>query len=577
MIQYNKFVEKLYENYQQAKKWMIDNKKDLKDRGWKEISDILKNKQGWMFPFILFYYEEKIVPDELKKLYQRLEKLHNKRMISDLPKDPSQYYRPDPNGVRTRFEELSDDVKFIERLATAIEFVNKRLTSALKTDYKQTLERVKKERTRIRNEKKVVKNMLDEYVPFIDDKGLKEDFKIIEHFNTQVQKLAEIEEKFGKKFIEDSFYLKISKYTNFEEFSKGIDMFIESLESGFSDLLNKVDKFNGTKNDMYKIRLVYPENPDDVIDKKLGVFEYNTFQSSKIMGSPNWCIVTSIGSWNTYVGAKGTYRRQYAIHNYNLSSTDPKRMIGITTEQNGGWHTSHDFNDGGVSQESLREYCKKWKIPYEIFQRPVTAEQKKAKDKAFEYTDLLMSVVKQVSDYKISSDEKRKLGKYSNVTELNTEILDEFKENYADFSSNNNALLIYTVGLDSSTDKKKHDYAMFLTEYVLKSGAFPENEKIMEKAKSADMIELLIKNGAQVSNSMILRFLNDGNMDLLNYMFERTDFLIKKYATNRLGEKMREFKDKYSKSLKANITLFSMMGNKNVITVINDLIKKYNL
>jgi hypothetical protein len=47
----------------------------------------------------------------------------------------------------------------------------------------------------------------------------------------------------------------------------------------------------------------------------------------------------------------------------------------------------------------------------------------------------------------------------------------------------------------------EHEYSMMMVNYVLSNGCMAESEKILERAKTKEMIELLIKNGANVSNS----------------------------------------------------------------------------
>lgn len=121
---------------------------------------------------------------------------------------------------------------------------------------------------------------------------------------------------------------KIAAIQDGEQFSRYLDKVVEHF-SGFSQdvLLDKLSTFD--------LKPVY--NKDDVV-----VFQVHTFEQSKALGSPAWCIARENSYFNDYTSEDSI---QYFMYDFSKSEKDNLSMIGFTTYQNGELRAKHLKDD----------------------------------------------------------------------------------------------------------------------------------------------------------------------------------------------------------------------------------------
>lgn len=121
---------------------------------------------------------------------------------------------------------------------------------------------------------------------------------------------------------------KIAAMQDSEQFSRYLDKVVEHF-SGFSEdiLLDKLSTFD--------LKPIY--HKDEVV-----VFQVNTFEQSKALGSPAWCIARENSYFNDYTSENSI---QYFMYDFSKSEKDSLSMIGFTTYQTGQLRAKHLKDD----------------------------------------------------------------------------------------------------------------------------------------------------------------------------------------------------------------------------------------
>lgn len=132
----------------------------------------------------------------------------------------------------------------------------------------------------------------------------------------------------SKSVIQNLVGKKMAAIHTSEEFDKYLEKVIEHV-SGFNEeiLMEKLNSNN--------IKSAYHEN-------NVVVFEIDTFEQSKIFGSPSWCISRNDYYFNEY---KSEGSKQYFLYDFNRSEKDNESMIGFTVRTDGSMSTQHAKND----------------------------------------------------------------------------------------------------------------------------------------------------------------------------------------------------------------------------------------
>lgn len=277
----------LFENVQQAKnilkKLNLDPKKE---QDFKDISKTLEKLPNLIGKFVDFKYNEGNDIEDIKRVLNWI--LTNRDSINKLPKNIQEY---------TNLENLEDDIEELKRHQIGNKFY-KSLYSSMRNQV---------------------------------DKLNKEQRTKFDNLAISFMKLPEAKQK------------QFTPLKYFERNNVSINDFIKALENfvinstGNNDLnniLNKLEKYNTNK---YEI--LY--NMNNVL-----VIESEDNDLVKEMGSQSWCIVYGSDSTrNAYFGPD-TYNTQLIIYNFNVPSTDPNSMFGITIQPNG------DVNHGACQNKS---------------------------------------------------------------------------------------------------------------------------------------------------------------------------------------------------------------------------------
>ena len=131
--------------------------------------------------------------------------------------------------------------------------------------------------------------------------------------------------------LSKEFGSKVSKYDTKEELINYMDEFINSNSEdiNYRSIKEKLMSLNS------KIIV-------DDIDEGIIVAEIYDYNTSKELGSSNWCISTGEGSWNSYTSGS---KRQFFLWDFSKEKTNEKFQIGFTVNEFGQITNIHDKFD----------------------------------------------------------------------------------------------------------------------------------------------------------------------------------------------------------------------------------------
>lgn len=129
------------------------------------------------------------------------------------------------------------------------------------------------------------------------------------------------------------FFKKISKAHDAESL---IDLMTDFVEKGGDDYYSILDKIENTDG----AELTYTDEENEIIIAKISIYE-----ASKSLGSTNWCIVNSSGSFDNYTSSKQAF--QYFVWNFKLDTGNKYRLCGYTVDYE-DIVNAHDFNDTSI-------------------------------------------------------------------------------------------------------------------------------------------------------------------------------------------------------------------------------------
>jgi hypothetical protein len=129
-------------------------------------------------------------------------------------------------------------------------------------------------------------------------------------------------------------------------------------QEDFKAYINKLaNQFSGFNIDALQPSLDKYGLKPIISEDNLYVFEIDTFEQSKEIGSPSWCIARSQHYFDSY---KTDTTHQYFIFDYSKAKEDNDSMIGITLYKNGDFKTQHLKNDDFMSvNDHLKNIRKK--------------------------------------------------------------------------------------------------------------------------------------------------------------------------------------------------------------------------
>ena len=290
MFIYSKAQFLLKENLKQAKDFLkkndinYENEKSLDHRVFNHIVRKLEKLPNLIYTFTRMIFHQDPTSespfitredmDEFDRIVDWI--LNNKNVLNRLPKQIPQYKRT---------EELADDIE--------------------KLDFRLKGEKFYKS---------LYKSMRD---------------RITESDEETQEKFYQLANMFMNLDIEKRKQFTPLKY--FEKNKISLDEFIESLENfvnnqSVNDEQKRVLEYlEGNKD---KLNVIYNEN--NVI-----AIQSNDGKTVCDLGSQRWCIVYSPDSYQKGYFGEGSYGTQYIIYNFNLPSSNPNSMFGVTINPNG--------------------------------------------------------------------------------------------------------------------------------------------------------------------------------------------------------------------------------------------------
>jgi len=294
----------LFENVQQAKKFLKDNNLDLNDpsiNGWYEqIKDLLKNNINYMGLFVKFFFtankDHEVLPvkkgDDDKyfdSLTGLLKLIKNQTNLGDfLPKPIVQY---------NTFEELSDDITTAQDDIVINNFY-KNIYSNLRSDIN-----IKDVATR---------NTILSYAK-LDDETKK-----------SMTPMVSYRKKSGQDYIND------------------LSEFVETLGSSKEAIKKKIESLGNAVETVY--------DKDNIIVVR--TFDKNAI---KELGSKRWCIVYAQDSYYNSYCSPLRDMTQYIVFDFNKPSTDNNSLFGLSVD-------SSNTVRNGSSQNKANNYVSREEI-----------------------------------------------------------------------------------------------------------------------------------------------------------------------------------------------------------------------
>jgi HEPN domain-containing protein len=295
-----KYANRLRKNLNELSKEEQD--KALSDPDYLKIVNLVNPWPGYMLSFVKFHFEQGIPildprprdENSIIDLNDLIEVIKNKKyIIQQLPKTIDQYANAGKVGNANGFEQLTDEIRKIERFKEAKWFIDA-LPRPLRDQYRSL-------------------------------NSEKQDGLITS---------AIILSKSGKSSI-DRLFKKIKAMANWpiEDFIEYTANYIKGLEN--SDMASKIKELEDLS----------PEAGILYSDGQYLVLSMRTEEAQKKLCSiANWCI--NRGSFHTYAN-KGI---QINIFNFGTDVTDPLFLTGTTIAFNKAVTDSHDINDKDIKR-----------------------------------------------------------------------------------------------------------------------------------------------------------------------------------------------------------------------------------
>ena len=307
----------------------------------------------------------------------------------------------------------------------------------------------------------------------------KERERLTKSFFGEVRTIEEDQVIYGKAYKKGDkrYFGPLNRYHNIREFIKAAQNFLKSSQN--SDILSfydKIDKCN-QKFGWLGADIVFDESGILVIEVKS--FVANQF----LNGHTRHCIKDYSTQWDGYVASHNN--KQYYIYNFNIPQYDNLSTIGITIAPGPTIRACHAKDDSGLGNsviKLLHDWEKKYEIQDDIFKdflKPMTKAEIERRDRA-----------------KIAEREIIKKG--LTIAQITKYV----KEDGANINKDGCIALQHAVEEDDMAKSK----------VILDLGGNPnlksKTEAVINKAKSLDMIKLLVANGSDVTGEVFRNISN---------------------------------------------------------------------
>jgi hypothetical protein len=275
----------IFENLQQAKKYLKDNNIPETDPKYVNLKELFRNNLGYLGQFTKWMYDDRENFDKIKDVYDKLKSINNlDRQINSFEK----------------MEDLYDYLIEFELNRKAMQIIN-------------SLPSISRE-----NVTPELINLLSANLEYSDI--LKKYYREVGgRFNSDRRRASRVEKPPEFKTYSDWLYHDTKTY-------------IKNLKGGFSpDVIRK--KCEGV-------------NATVIVDKpNVMLVQVDDFEASRKIGTQSWCICQSENMWNSYVN---DFTVQYFIYDFTKDQGDPKHLIGATVSYGGKITTAQFSNNRSV-------------------------------------------------------------------------------------------------------------------------------------------------------------------------------------------------------------------------------------
>lgn len=312
------------------------------DSNFLKIKQMCRDNPGLTYLFTKIFYEDyegdadKI--SEVQDFYNLIKSLGNS--IKDLPQPLDSYANPQtttgdmPHDGRTISERINDDIE------------NLRLEQKLRK-FKGELQ--PRQKRWIEEANKLEKDRLISIANTFYEMGKQEDGTI------------DLEEQYSLHRV---FFSKVKDFGSLSFLIDFATNYIKSVENNqFSKFVSKIDKVNNQFGPNNGAKMIYNEGGNLVIQ----VYSY---VANKILnGHTTHCIARSQGYWDNYLEG---VNNQYYVYDFNLDSTDPMGVIGLTVRPNGSYADLK--NKLNINVSDFPKLMSKRGIPMKLFAPPTEEE-----------------------------------------------------------------------------------------------------------------------------------------------------------------------------------------------------------
>lgn len=463
-----------------------------------KLRNLFSDNLGYLYNFTYMYFVEMSPFDEIEAVYKDL--IEYKDLLANMKDLPEIGKSFDLNFIDAKIPNTREHRNNYEILVEAIEGLKTyrkvkkildSLPSKLKKSYKESTTLLKEQFAMVAKAfDDLPEDLINEKDPQTGKQLTKKD-RVWRNFfgemridTNELTLTGNINPKFGN-------YVFQSRLRRFETESNPIRSFIEAanthLKSSMSDFYQeRIEKINKTQDTFGRMGVNILKNINGVI-----IVEVFTHAANKFLnGHTNHCIVTSSSQWDHYLGE---YNKQYYLYNTNLLPTAEESTIGVTikpdrTFPGGGCQGASNQPIGGRFKDILKKWQKEYDIEENLFDylKPMSVEEVEKRKKA-----------------KVAEREIVKKG-------ISIDLIKQYvRDDGADINKDNSQALKNAVEEDDYEKAK----------VCLELGASPNHqegsESIMARAKSIEIIKLLIAHGSEMTGSIFQIVI--GDKDTLEY------------------------------------------------------------
>jgi len=461
-----------------------------------------RDSMGWLSSFVYFFYYENASLEDLKNVYTKL--IENKDILQNLE-----------INVNGRIVKKAFDLNFINnKISNNMELLvdglnklpNLRLYRKMEVDLPPHLKRDLKDSPQIIKDQFLEVAIGFDYLGTDTETGVRDDKKHDEYYKGFFGRVMVDTREGSKTQGKEVFQSPIIRYKNIRDFIEKARAYMKAIgNSSFESFYKKFQECN-MKFGKMGAEEIFNENGIFVIEVK-------SYGANRILNAhTTHCIKDSLSQWDYYVNknSRGEYteeNKQYYIYNFNLMQTDNMFTIGVTIDSNGDIRAAHNKIDSNV-RSTLISTLKKWSKDYNI----ENEADKKASELGASSSNIsrnggLYSLMMPINGEEL---QRKMRSRAANMELVKKGIsLEKIKElitvEGADVNRNN------AEALDNAVEEDSMDKAKLLLELGASPNLKVQKDAPIRKAKSLDMIKLLVSYGSSIDGAVYENICHDLN------------------------------------------------------------------